>query len=47
MMARDSQEAPVRRVTAPDIVYPGFARERGWIPEASEVVRALRETLAF
>ena len=40
-------QAPVRRVTAPDIVYPGFARERGWIPEASEVVRALRETLAF
>ena len=25
-------QAPVRRVTAFDIVYPGFARERGWLP---------------
>lgn len=40
-------QAPVRRVTAPDIVYPGFAREKGWIPEVAEVVRAVRETLAF
>jgi pyruvate dehydrogenase E1 component beta subunit len=40
-------EAPVRRVTAPDIVYPGFARERGWIPDADKVLRAVRETLRF
>jgi pyruvate dehydrogenase E1 component beta subunit len=40
-------QAPVRRVTAPDIVYPGFARERGWIPDADRVLRAVRETLAF
>jgi pyruvate dehydrogenase E1 component beta subunit len=40
-------EAPVRRVTAFDIVYPGFARERGWLPGADRVLHAVRETLAF
>ena len=40
-------EAPVRRVTAFDIVYPGFARERGWLPGPDRVMRAVRETLAF
>ena len=40
-------EAPVRRVTAFDIVYPGFARERGWLPGPERVLRAVRETLAF
>ena len=40
-------EAPVRRVTAFDIVYPGFARERGWLPGSDRVLRAVRETLAF
>jgi pyruvate dehydrogenase E1 component beta subunit len=39
--------APVRRVTAFDIVYPGFARERGWLPGPDRVLRAVRETLAF
>jgi pyruvate dehydrogenase E1 component beta subunit len=40
-------EAPIRRVTAFDIVYPGFARERGWLPGPDRVLRAVRETLAF
>jgi pyruvate dehydrogenase E1 component beta subunit len=40
-------EAPIRRVTAYDIVYPGFARERGWLPGPDRVLRAIRETLAF
>jgi pyruvate dehydrogenase E1 component beta subunit len=40
-------QAPVRRVTAPDIVYPGFARERGWLPDTDRVLRAVRETLSF
>ena len=40
-------QAPVRRVTAFDIVYPGFARERGWLPGPDRVLRAIRETLAF
>ena len=40
-------QAPVRRVTAFDIVYPGFARERGWLPGTDRVLRAVRETLAF
>jgi pyruvate dehydrogenase E1 component beta subunit len=40
-------QAPVRRVTAFDVVYPGFARERGWLPGPERVLRAVRETLAF
>jgi pyruvate dehydrogenase E1 component beta subunit len=40
-------EAPVRRVTAFDVVYPGFARERAWLPGPDRVLRAVRETLAF
>ena len=40
-------QAPIRRVTAFDIVYPGFARERGWLPGPDRVLRAIRETLAF
>jgi pyruvate dehydrogenase E1 component beta subunit len=40
-------QAPVRRVTAFDIVYPGFARERAWLPGPDRVLRAVRETLAF
>ena len=40
-------EAPVRRVTAFDIVYPGFAREGGWLPDVERVLRGVRETLAF
>jgi pyruvate dehydrogenase E1 component beta subunit len=40
-------QAPVRRVTAFDIVYPGFARERGWLPGTDRVLRAVRETLVF
>jgi pyruvate dehydrogenase E1 component beta subunit len=40
-------QAPPRRVTAPDIVYPGFAREKAWIPDTERVLKAVRETLAF
>jgi pyruvate dehydrogenase E1 component subunit beta len=40
-------QAPVRRVTAADVVYPGFARERGWLPDTDQVLRAVHETLAF
>jgi pyruvate dehydrogenase E1 component beta subunit len=40
-------QAPVRRVTAPDITFPGFARERAWLPDVPQIVRAVRETLAF
>ena len=40
-------EAPVRRVTAYDIVYPGFAREAGWLPDVERVILAVRQTLAF
>ena len=42
-----SREAPVRRVTAYDVPFPGFAREKANVPDAARVVAAARETLAF
>jgi pyruvate dehydrogenase E1 component beta subunit len=42
-----SLEAPIRRVTAADVSFVGFARERVNVPDASRVVAAARETLAF
>jgi pyruvate dehydrogenase E1 component beta subunit len=38
-------EAPVRRVTAHDVSYVGFAREWAHIPNVARVVAATRETL--
>jgi pyruvate dehydrogenase E1 component subunit beta len=40
-------EAPVRRVTAYDVPFVGFARERAHVPDVARVVAAARETLAF
>jgi pyruvate dehydrogenase E1 component beta subunit len=42
-----SLEAPIRRVTAYDVPFVGFARERANVPDAARVVAAIRETLAF
>jgi pyruvate dehydrogenase E1 component beta subunit len=42
-----SLEAPVRRVTAYDVPFVGFARERANVPDVARVVAAARETLAF
>jgi pyruvate dehydrogenase E1 component beta subunit len=42
-----SLEAPVRRVTAFDLSFAGFARERAHLPDVARVVAAARETLAF
>jgi pyruvate dehydrogenase E1 component beta subunit len=42
-----SLEAPVKRVTAYDVPFVGFARERANVPDTSRVVAAARETLAF
>lgn len=38
-------EAPIRRVTAPDVIVPLFAYEQFYLPEAERIVRAVRETL--
>jgi pyruvate dehydrogenase E1 component subunit beta len=40
-------EAPIKRVTAYDIPFVGFARERANVPDVPRVVAAARETLAF
>ncbi|MBI3458353.1 MAG: alpha-ketoacid dehydrogenase subunit beta [Candidatus Rokubacteria bacterium] len=42
-----SLQAPIRRVTAYDVPFVGFARERANIPDAARLLDAARETLAF
>ena len=42
-----SLEAPIRRVTAYDVPFVGFAREKANVPDVDRVVAAARETLAF
>jgi pyruvate dehydrogenase E1 component beta subunit len=42
-----SLEAPVRRVAALDVPFPGFAREKVSVPDVDRVVSAVRETLAY
>ena len=40
-------EAPIKRVTAYDVAFVGFAREKAHVPDLTRVVEAARETLAF
>jgi pyruvate dehydrogenase E1 component beta subunit len=42
-----SLEAPIKRVTAWDVAFAGFARERVHVPDVARVLSAARETLAF
>jgi pyruvate dehydrogenase E1 component beta subunit len=42
-----SLEAPIRRVTAHDVPFVGFARERANLPDVPRVLAACRETLKF
>ena len=42
-----SLEAPIRRVAAYDVPFPGFARERATVPDVTRVLAAARETLAY
>jgi pyruvate dehydrogenase E1 component beta subunit len=42
-----SLEAPIGRVAAHDIPFPGFAREKANVPDVARVVAAAREALAF
>jgi pyruvate dehydrogenase E1 component beta subunit len=42
-----SLEAPIARVAAFDIPFPGFAREKANVPDVARVVAAARETLAY
>src|SRR5947199_282414 len=42
-----SLEAPIARVTAHDVPFPGFARERANVPDVARVVAAARDTLAY
>src|SRR5262245_5524882 len=42
-----SLEAPIKRVTAFDVPFVGFARERANVPDVPRTVAAARETLAF
>lgn len=38
-------EAPVRRLTGFDLIMPLFAREKAYLPNATRIVRAVKETL--
>lgn len=38
-------EAPIQRVTGYDVIFPLFAREQAYLPDAERVVRAAREAL--
>ncbi len=40
-------EAPIARVTAWDVAFVGFARERAHVPDVARVLAACRETLRF
>jgi pyruvate dehydrogenase E1 component beta subunit len=42
-----SLEAPVQRVAAYDVPFPGFAREKATVPDVARVLAAARGTLAF
>ena len=42
-----SLEAPIRRVAAYDVPFPGFAREKANVPDVTRVLAAARETLAY
>jgi pyruvate dehydrogenase E1 component beta subunit len=39
-------EAPIRRVTGYDVIFPLFARETAYLPDAGRIVRAAREVLS-
>ena len=38
-------EAPVKRVTGYDIVFPLFAREKAYMPSTRRIIQAVQETL--
>jgi pyruvate dehydrogenase E1 component beta subunit len=38
-------EAPIKRVTGYDLIFPLFAREKAYMPSTQRIVRAARETL--
>lgn len=40
-------EAPIRRITCADVIFPYFARERAHLPNSDRIVHAAREVLAF
>jgi pyruvate/2-oxoglutarate/acetoin dehydrogenase E1 component len=45
--AVDHLEAPIRRITCYDVLFPYFARERAFLPNSDRIVHAAREVLAF
>lgn len=39
-------EAPIRRVTPPDVIVPFFAREQAYLPDEDQIVGATRDVLS-
>jgi pyruvate dehydrogenase E1 component beta subunit len=46
-VAFDSLEAPVARVTAPDVPYPPASLEQHYLPSVERIVDAVRRTVAY
>jgi pyruvate dehydrogenase E1 component beta subunit len=46
-IAFDSLEAPVARVTAPDVPYPPASLEQHYLPSVERIVDAVRRTVAY
>jgi pyruvate dehydrogenase E1 component beta subunit len=40
-------EAPIRRITCPDVIFPYFSRERAYLPHSDRIVNAARELLEY
>jgi pyruvate dehydrogenase E1 component beta subunit len=45
--AVDSLEAPIRRVTCPDVIFPYFVRERAYLPQSDRIANVAREVLRY
>lgn len=43
----DYLEAPIRRVTGWDVIFPYFQTERQYLPDAGRIMRSALETLAY
>jgi pyruvate dehydrogenase E1 component beta subunit len=40
-------EAPIRRISCPDVIFPYFSRERAYLPHSDRIVNAARELLEY
>jgi pyruvate dehydrogenase E1 component beta subunit len=46
-VAFDHLEAPVARVTAPDVPYPPASLEQAYLPSVEDICDAVRRTVSY